>query len=221
MIAIKGLSKIFKDGPKEVAALADVDLHISKGECVIIGGPSGSGKTTLLNIVGCLTRPTKGEVVIDNKNISRLPDHFLCELRRRKIGFIFQQFNLFSGYTAAENVGIPLAPRGVREAERRRCAMALLESLGIADRADFPVNELSGGEQQRVAIARALINNPDIIIADEPISSLDAQNAARIAEIFTRLNGEGKTFLVTTHSGLLTEHMPVTRLYELEGGKLV
>jgi putative ABC transport system ATP-binding protein len=221
MIEIKALSKIFRQGNEDVAALSEVSLAIKKGECVIIGGPSGSGKTTFLNIVGGLTRPTRGEVLIDGKSLSRLPEHFLCELRRCTIGFIFQQFNLFSGYTALENVGMPLVPRGMGEKERRRRAAELLDSLGIADRADFPVNELSGGEQQRVAIARALINDPAIIIADEPISNVDDQNAARIAEIFARLNREGKTFLLTTHYGLLTELLPITSVFNLEKGKLI
>ncbi len=221
MIAIKSLSKIFRQGTQEVPALIDVEITIGNGECVIIEGPSGSGKTTLLNIVGCLTRPTRGEVMIDGKSLSHLPEHFLCELRRDKIGFIFQQFNLLNGYTAVENTGMPLAPRGVGEAERRKAATALLDYMGLAERADFPVNELSGGEQQRVAIARALINNPDIIIADEPIANVDDQNATRIAEIFARLNREGKTFLLTTHCGLLTELLPITSVFRLDRGRLI
>lgn len=221
MIQIKRLSKIFREGKREVAALSQLDLNIRKGECVIIGGPSGSGKTTLLNIAGCLTRPTEGEVILDNQCLSRLPEHFLCDLRRSKIGFIFQQFNLFTGYTAIENAGMPLMPLGVREVERRRLAGALLDSLGLGDRLDFPVNELSGGEQQRVAIARALINDPEIIIADEPISNLDTGNAAKIADVFAKLAKEGKTLLITSHDGLLISHLRVTSAYQLEKGRLV
>ena len=220
MIRIKALSKIFKEGGREVAALAQLDMNIQKGECVIIGGPSGSGKTTLLNIVGCLTRPTEGEVSIDNKEISRLPEHFLCDLRRSKIGFVFQQFNLFSGYTAIENVGMPLVPLGMREVKRRALAGELLDSLGLKDRADFPVHELSGGEQQRVAIARALINSPEIIIADEPISNIDAGNAEKILDIIKELVRRGKTLLVSSHDSLVAKHLPVTASYNLVLGRL-
>jgi putative ABC transport system ATP-binding protein len=221
MIKIKSLSKIFKDGKNKVTALSGVGLSIKRGECVIIGGPSGSGKTTLLNIIGCLTRPTQGEVLIENKDISRLPEHFLCELRRGKIGFIFQQFNLFSGYTAIENVGMPLVPLGIPLSQRQKLSEKLLCSLGLAERMDFNVNELSGGEQQRVAIARALINNPDIIIADEPISNIDSENAARIINIFTELIKEGKTFITTTHNGALTKELPITARYEINRGRLL
>jgi putative ABC transport system ATP-binding protein len=220
MIKIKSLHKTFRNGHREVAALTDVGLNIRKGECVLIGGPSGSGKTTLLNIIGCLARPTQGEVFIDNKNVSCLPEHFLCEVRRARIGFVFQQFNLLGGYTAAENVGLPLAPLGLSESQRDRHARALLDTLGLADRADFAVNELSGGEQQRVAIARSLVNDPDIIIADEPISNVDSQNAAAIADIFTKLIQKGKTFLITTHNGILTKELPVTAIYKLVRGRL-
>ncbi|MFA5117442.1 MAG: ABC transporter ATP-binding protein [Candidatus Omnitrophota bacterium] len=220
MIQIRSLTKVFKETGREVVALCDVKIDIQKGECVLIGGTSGSGKTTLLNVVGCLTRPTSGEVLIDHNATSGLPEHFLSDLRRRKIGFVFQQYHLFTGYTAIENVGMPLVPKGVREAERRRRAGYLLDSLGLHGRADFPVNELSGGEQQRVAIARALINDPDIIIADEPSSNIDAGNAAKIIEIFVELIRRGKTFLITAHNGLLTKQLPVTSSYVLENGRM-
>lgn len=221
MIKIKQVTKIFRDRGREVTALSGLELNVRKGECVMIGGSSGSGKTTLLNIIGCLTRPTAGEVFIDNRSVGHLPEHFLCEIRQRKIGFIFQQFNLLTGFTAIENAGMGLVPLGVSGQKRLKAASMVLSSLGLGDRADFPVNELSGGEQQRVAIARALINNPDIIIADEPISNIDAENTARIVDIFGRLNKLGKTFIITTHNGALTKGLPVTSSYRLEKGRLV
>jgi len=221
MIRINSLKKIFRQGAKDITVLSGLDLNVKRGECVIIRGPSGCGKTTLLNIIGCLTRPTDGEVFIADKRISHLPEHFRCQLRRSKIGFVFQQFNLIAGYTAVDNVGIPLAPLGIGESDRRRRALFLLDFLGLADRADFPVNELSGGEQQRVAMARALINAPDIIIADEPISNIDAQTSEKVIDILTRLNREGKTLLISTHDRLLIERLPVTSSHEFNAGRLV
>lgn len=221
MIRVKSVSKVFGESEGRVPALTEVELTIAKGECVLIGGTSGSGKTTLLNIIGCLTRPTAGDVLIEGTSVARLPEHFRCDLRRAKIGFVFQQFHLLTGFSAVENVGMPLAPLGLREAERRRRAAALLDSLGLSHRADFPVNELSGGEQQRVAIARALVNDPAIVIADEPISGLDQQNVTKLAELFTRLNREGRTFLVTSHNEHLSALLPITSSYSLERGRLV
>lgn len=220
MINIKSLCKIFKQCGQDVTVLSDVELKVNKGECVVIEGPSGSGKTTLLNTVGCLTRPTRGEIFINDKRISHLPEHFLCELRRSKIGFIFQQFNLLAGFTAVENVGMPLVPLGVCEAERRERACHRLDFLGLGKRADVPINKLSGGEQQRVAIARALMNDPELIIADEPVSNVDAATAEKIAEIFKELIDDGKTILVTSHDPLLINRLPVTSSYELVNGRL-
>lgn len=220
MLIVKSVSKIFKDGPREVTALSDVSLHVKRGDCAIVTGPSGCGKSTLLSLVGCLSRPTRGEIVIDGTPISRLPEHFICDLRRTRIGFVFQQLHLLRGYTAVENVGMPLVPAGIREGERRKRALPLLEMLGMADRADFPVHHLSGGEQQRVAIARALVNDPDLVIADEPFSSVDAENVAAIAHLLGDLNRRGKTLLVSTHIDARTAGLPVTASYALEKGAL-
>ena len=221
MIEIKSLTKVFEEHGKEVAILCDLDLRVRKGECVMIQGPSGSGKTTLLNAVGCLTRPTRGEVFIDGKRVSHLPGHFLCEVRRDKIGFVFQQFNLLCGYSAVENAAMPLLPLGIGRKERRQRAGFFLDFLGLRDKADTQVNKLSGGEQQRVAIARALINDPDIIIIDEPISSVDNGTAEKIIDIFSELNRKGKTILAASHDSLLRERLPVTSSYQLSGGRLL
>jgi len=220
MIDVKSLSKVFFQHGEEIPILADLEMTVSRGECVIIDGPSGCGKTTLLNIMGCLARPTRGEVIIDRRRTSHLPEHFLCELRRSRIGFIFQQFNLLPGFTALENAALPLAPLGIGSKERRRRAEPLLDFLGLEDRKDFQVTDLSGGEQQRVAIARALMNNPEIILADEPLSNVDALTAERIIGVFRDLLEKGKTMILTDHSPLLARSLPITNAYRLERGRL-
>ena len=219
MVILESVSKVFRQGREEVPALSDVSLRIEKGECVTIKGPSGCGKSTLLGIIGTLARPTRGEVSLDGTRVTGLPEHFLCDLRRRKIGFVFQHFHLLRGYSALENVGLPLVPQGLREAERNRRAMPLLEAMGLESRAHFPIHHLSGGEQQRVAIARALVLSPELLIADEPISNVDADNAALIGNVLANLNREGKTLIFTTHiepTGALTP----TSTYTLAGGRL-
>lgn len=217
MIVLEAVSKVFREG---VVALSDVTLHVRRGECAVVNGPSGCGKSTLLGLVGCLARPTRGEIVLGGTRLAGLPEHFLGDLRRRRIGFVFQQFHLLRGYTAVENVGLPLVPDGVREAERRRRALPLLERMGMADRADFPVHHLSGGEQQRVAIARALIHDPELILADEPFASVDAENAAAIGELLGGLHREGRTLLLATHVDARTAGLEVSSTYALTRGRL-
>ena len=202
MVELDQISKSFFEGRQRVPVLQDISLTIHAGECVLFRGPSGCGKSTLLNLIGTLARPGSGRIRIAGTDVTRLPEHFLCELRRKRIGMIFQQFNLLRGYTAAENVGMPLVSDGVLETERRRRSLALLESIGLAERADFLVQHLSGGEQQRVAIARALIQDPQLIIADEPVSNVDEANAVRIMELFRQLQARGKTIVLTTHTEL-------------------
>ena len=182
IIRTEGVSKTYRKGKLKVQALQDVSLEFESGSCVLIRGPSGSGKTTFLSIIGSLLRPSSGKVWVDNREISYLADHFLAELRRNTIGFVFQQFNLIHGLRVLENIAMPLIPLGIPEKERNRKALALLESFNLPERASFFVNELSGGEQQRVALARALINDPKIILADEPTSNIDERNARIIID---------------------------------------
>ncbi|MDY6855509.1 MAG: ABC transporter ATP-binding protein [Thermodesulfobacteriota bacterium] len=199
MIKVENVSKKYESGKVRVNALDNVSLEIKSGEFVILSGPSGSGKTTLLNIIGLLTRITSGRLWLANQEVSHFPDHFLSSLRREKIGIIFQQFNLISGYTAWENVSFPLLPLGVSESARKERAMGLLEEMSLETRVDFMVNELSGGEQQRVAIARALINDPEIILADEPLSNIDMRHVTIVVDILEKLKRRGKTIIVSSH----------------------
>jgi len=199
MIKVENIIKSYKSGKVKIKALNDVSLEIKKGDFVIFRGPSGSGKTTLLNIIGTLTRITQGRIWLEDQEISHFPDHFLSALRRKKIGFIFQQFNLLSGFTTWENVSFPLLPMGVSEKKRKDRAMKLLEELNLETRAEFMANELSGGEQQRAAIARALINDPDIILADEPLSNIDQDHAKIFIDILENLKKRGKTIIASSH----------------------
>lgn len=199
------LSKTYIKGKLKVQALQDVSVKIESGSCVLIRGPSGSGKTTFLSIIGCLLRPTSGEVWVNQKEVSYIADHFLAELRRNTIGFVFQQFNLIHGLRVVENVAMPLVPMGISEKERNRRALALLSAFNLKERAYFFVNELSGGEQQRVALARALINEPMVILADEPTSNIDEQNAKVILDTLFKLKEEGKTVVIASHDAYLKE----------------
>ena len=199
MIKAECVSKKYESGKVRVNALDNVSLDIKKGEFVVLSGPSGSGKTTLLNIIGLLTRITSGRLWLANQEVSHFPDHFLSALRREKTGFIFQQFNLISGYTTWENVSFPLLPLGVSESVRKDRAMKLLEEMNLETRAEFMVNELSGGEQQRVAIARALINDPEIILADEPLSNIDIRHVTIVVDILEKLKRRGKTIIASSH----------------------
>lgn len=199
------VSKHFRSGSERVEPIRDLSFRVDVSEAVLVSGPSGSGKTTLLNIVGCLTRPSQGAVSVGGREVSRLADHFRTQVRRHQIGFIFQQFNLLAGYTAVENVAMPLIPSGVSAEERRRRAGDLLNLLGLSHRARFSVSELSGGEQQRVAIARALIRDPWLILADEPTSNVDAESASQILAIFSELKSRKKTIVVASHDPMLVE----------------
>ncbi len=199
MIKIEKVSKKYRSGKVWINALHNVSLNIKEGEFVLFKGPSGSGKSTMLNIIGCLTRVSSGVFLLDNEKVSHWPDHFLSSIRTKKIGFIFQQFNLITGYSALENVALPLLPLGISRNIRMKKAFGLLEKLHIETRADFMAQELSGGQQQLVAIARALINDPKIILADEPISNIDSRHAENLINILTELKKEGKTIIATSH----------------------
>ncbi len=198
-IELKGIRKLYTIGGEEVAALAGITTNIYKGEFAALMGPSGSGKSTLMNILGCLDRPTAGSYKLDGQEVAHLSDDALAKTRNKKIGFVFQNFNLLSRITALENVALPLVYAGVGSRERRERAMHLLEAVGLADRAEHQPNELSGGQRQRVAIARALVNDPHIIMADEPTGNLDTKSTKEIMEIFQDMHEKGRTIILVTH----------------------
>ncbi len=199
VIKIKDITKIYKLGDIEVPALCGVTFKVKKGEVISIMGPSGSGKSTLMNIIGCLDRLTSGEYILDNEDVSNLDDDQLAQIRNQKVGFVFQNFNLLSRSTALANVELPLRYAGITE-NRIEMAQKALESVGLGDRIHHKPPELSGGQQQRVAIARALINNPAIILADEPTGNLDSRSGDEIMELLLGLNKDyGTTLIIVTH----------------------
>lgn len=200
VIEINSLTKIYQTGKTDFKALNNVDLRIRKGDFVAIMGPSGSGKSTLMNIIGCLDRPTSGTIIIDGENISTVNDNQLAIIRGRKIGFIFQKFNLMPSMTALKNVALPMVFLGGSKADRDQRGMELLGKVGLTNWATHRPSELSGGQQQRIAIARALANNPAIILADEPTGNLDTKTGEQIMELLVALNREGKTILLVTHA---------------------
>jgi len=221
LIELENVNKIYNQGrPNEVHALRDVSLSLAAGSVTCLKGPSGSGKSTLLSLVGCVFPPTSGRVVIAGKQIARLPDRYMTIHRRRAIGFIFQQFNILPDLTVEENITLPLFPLGVKPAERKKRAAALMERLGIAERAAFPARQISGGQLQRVAIARALINDPPIILADEPTAHLDRSLSLAFMEIMEGLRAAGKTIVLTSHDALITDHPLVERVITVEDGRI-
>jgi len=199
VIELKGISKKFKIGEVEVQALRGIDLVINRGEYVALMGPSGSGKSTLMNILGCLDTPSGGTYKLNKTDVSNLSDNELAEIRNKEIGFVFQTFNLLARNTAMDNVALPLVYAGYSRKERTEKAEKSLASVGLTDRMDHKPNELSGGQRQRVAIARALINDPSIILADEPTGNLDTKTSVEIMQLMEEIHQKGNTVVVVTH----------------------
>ena len=215
MIELENITKIYRMGKVEVYALRGVTLSIKQGEMVAIQGASGSGKSTLLDIIGCLDRPTSGKYFFDGADVSRLNDNKLAEMRNRKFGFVFQEYNLLSRVSALSNVELPLIYGGSRN--KRKRAMEALERVGLVLRAKHRPTELSGGQQQRVAIARALVNNPALILADEPTGHLDSGSTAEIISIFQQLNQDGITVVIITHEvDIASQARRIIRLHDGE-----
>ena len=196
---LKNIYKDYLQGKEAVPVLKDISLEVSEGEYVAIMGPSGSGKSTLMNIIGCLDKQTKGSVVFDGCDIMQAKDRKLSEIRNKKIGFVFQNFNLLPRQSALENVELPLLYAGVGKRERRQRAKAALEKVGLAQRMMFKPTQLSGGQKQRVAIARAIVNNPKLLLADEPTGALDTKSGDQVMELFKELNDDGVTIVMITH----------------------
>jgi len=206
VIEAEGITKVYRMGDIEVHALRGVDVRIARGEIISIMGPSGSGKTTLMNILGCLDRPTSGSYCLGGSQVAELTDDQLAEIRNRKVGFVFQSFNLLGRQTALTNVELPMRYAGVGNGRRKR-AMEALEAVGLGDRVQHRPNELSGGQQQRVAIARALVNNPAMIMADEPTGNLDSKSGVEIVRILLDLNRDlGTTLIFVTHDPEIAAH---------------
>jgi putative ABC transport system ATP-binding protein len=221
VIELQDVSKVFGAGqPNEFAAVRGVTLRLTDEGAVALTGPSGSGKTTLLSLIGCMARPTAGRITVGGEEISSLPERFLAEVRRRTFGFIFQQFNLIRGLTARDNVMLPAYPTGAPLREIRTRADRLLDRLGLGPRAEARVEWLSGGEAQRVAIARALINDPAVVVADEPTAHLDTALSLDFMEIMRGLRKEGRTLLIASHDPLVYESDVVERVIRMRDGRI-
>jgi len=219
MIKAKAIEKTYTKGSVSTRVLRGINLSIQRGEYVAIMGTSGSGKSTLMNILGCLDKPTSGQLELDGIDVYQLDDDALSALRNKKIGFVFQQFFLLERTTALDNVLLPLIYADKYPADAIQRASKALASVGLEDRAEYFPNELSGGQQQRAAIARALINDPDIILADEPTGNIDSKSTTEILEIFSQLHKEGKTIVVVTHDRAVAEH--AQRILDLKDGQII
>ena len=221
MIQLANVKKIFNLGrPNEFMALQGISLSIEVSKMTVFKGPSGSGKTTLLSLIGCMSRPTSGRIHLFDREITSLPERFLTEIRRKTFGFIFQQYNLIQGVTALENVMVPSYPSGEKYSALKKRAMDLLNLFNIPSKADSLVERLSGGEMQRVAIARALINNPQVIIADEPTAHLDTPLSKEFMEIMGRLKESSKTVLIASHDPVVSESPLVDCVWNIRDGKI-
>jgi putative ABC transport system ATP-binding protein len=219
VIATEGLGKTYRAGTIDVRALRNATLSVDRGDLVAIMGSSGSGKTTLMNLLGCLDVPTEGRYLLDGIDVSTLEDDELADVRNRKIGFVFQSFNLVARTRAVDNVELPLSYAGVRRTERRRRAARALRVVGLADRGEHLPSELSGGQQQRVAIARAIVTNPSIVLADEPTGNLDSHSSDEVLRVFAQLNAQNRTVILITHE----EHVAAVakRVIRIADGEVV
>lgn len=216
LIEIDGVTKRYKLGEQIVYALNGVNLNIERGEYTALMGPSGSGKSTLMNIIGCLDSPTEGTFFLNKKEVSRMSDSALSEVRNTEIGFVFQTFNLLNRLNAIENVSLPLVYAGIPKEEREERAKEVLDKVGLGDRMSHKPNELSGGQRQRVAVARALINNPSILLADEPTGNLDTQTSHEIMALFEEIHSAGNTIVLVTHEEDIAQH--AKRIIRLRDG---
>lgn len=216
LIGLQDIRKIYQMGTQEVRALAGVSLEIYPNDYIAIMGPSGSGKSTMMNIIGCLDTPTDGTYLLNGQNVSHMEDDELAEVRNREIGFVFQTFNLLPRVNCLQNVELPLIYSGLRKAKRREMAARALENVGLGDRMDHKPNELSGGQRQRVAVARALVNNPSLLLADEPTGNLDSRTGEEIMMLFETLYRRGNTLLVVTHEEDIAHH--ARRIIRLRDG---
>jgi putative ABC transport system ATP-binding protein len=219
MIELTKITKTYRMGEVDIAVLSGISLSVQAGELIAIMGPSGSGKSTLMNIVGCLDRPTSGTYRFENREISTLTDDELAAVRNVKIGFVFQTFNLLPRFSALKNVEVPLIYSGVPASIRKERAMPVLERVGLSDRVHHRPTELSGGQQQRVAIARALVNNPPLLLADEPTGNLDSRSGEEILNILTGLNNQGATIIIVTHDQNVAARCK--RIINLKDGQII
>jgi putative ABC transport system ATP-binding protein len=219
IIRLENVHKDYRVGDSVVRALDGINISINKGDFVAIVGPSGSGKSTAMNMVGALDIPSKGEIYLENQNIAHLHESDLAQIRGKKIGFVFQTFNLIPTLTALENVMLPMIFQDVELDERRKKAEDLLKEIGLGHRLNHLPNELSGGERQRVAVARALANDPEVILADEPTGNLDSKRSEEVAEMFVKLSKQGKTIILVTHDNEVASH--AKKIYKLKDGRIV
>ena len=219
IIKAEDLTKFYNKGKaNEALAVNGVSVSIERGDFAVLKGPSGSGKTTLLSLIGCMTRPTSGSITVEDRDISHLPERFLTDIRRKTFGFIFQQFHLIQGMSVIENVMVPLYPTDIDVKTLRKKAEGILEGLGMSKRRDFPVQGLSGGEQQRTAIARALINDPEIVLADEPTAHLDTALSRDYMGVMKGLWDKGKTVIIASHDPIVFENEYITLTVEMRDG---